>query len=1270
MSRSVNRLLAELKPLPYGNRLERTAKRAREWAESGELEAAVGELDAGTPYERHVAALAALVGRHTDFLAERLADADPVVSGYALRALRLLPIPDAAVEAAYDDAPSHTRRRLTRAVVAAHRTALAERLVVRLRAEWGEAEAAKLLPVCSAEFVARLVPEVAHAVESWGRVARRHPDAVLDHAACELAAQPLHLRTQWWQRHAHAVAVTARTRPERVLTLLERYGPGELPAPLRDRLGALVAADADRTVRWLVSPDRDRPRYEPLLPRSVLRALVRADRPSLVDLGRHALARPDHLAALLKAMPPSRRAGFLDAARAGADPRGDVVLAVLPLLPRERRRAEVRRWVPRGRTEEWLWWEVLETLAEGRYEEAWPVLTAELGRPDAEERALVWPILVTAVRRSGERAAVAELLTLMLRLRNERDPVRAAALGALADLPPRLFAADDIASLDRIVRDALEARDSSAATRAAVRRLAVAVLAANAAGTASRDGDAALLAWALRAVERIAGHIAVADLGPLSRTLRRGQEHQVFDALYPWLRAACDKADHRLLLALAGALGRRARHMPALQALLAEALEYGDDNAFRAAAGLWLDAPATRGERVERILALEPSAAVLPEVRRVLTRHRTDLLDVLIGRKAPYGRFLTPGKRRPLPPLDDVRRWLPHQQETVFAMAERAAADESQPVLARAAAVRLAVHVPVRGLGFGLRWTALDAGTGSGTGSAHAVPLAEAALGALPYTDRPQDTLPVLLAHAGDDRARVAVYAAGRAARFAAPSELAGLLAELLDGTRAAKVTGRKEAVRLAAGLLPLREAAALLAAAYRRPGQHPDVQAAVVAFAAGLLAQGATGPAAHDLWSLLAEAVHGAPQSRTALLRTTPWSLPAPHRPHYARLVAEIAATPTDLEEADDAEPKGPVTPGAASEDRHAPGQDGTATPTDADDAEAKGPTTPADVRQDGATPTTGPETGHDARQDSAAPDAVRQDGAAPEAAHDPGQNSTTPDAIEQAGQDGIGSDAVRSAVRAAVRELPRWVAYAPEAVGVLSRAVTDPRVRATWAEAAQAVARLATSGLPHPVGGAAPGSLLHGTVTELTVAVGRGEYDAGADRDLPARRRLVQLVHHLPRPRRSADPARDTVRPVLTALAALLAAEPSLAEPRVWLLCRLADPEAGPGLSPDAGGRLLALADALAGRPALAVRTAAQLRSDLMGGRTPERPDVLLDAARRCAADGGTAAGLLAVAVLDGVGVRLRWPEPWRAALRAARRHPDPDVRDAALEVTVAQE
>ncbi|MCZ0990976.1 hypothetical protein O1M54_45130 [Streptomyces diastatochromogenes] len=46
--------------------------------------------------------------------------------------------------------------------------------------------------------------------------------------------------------------------------------------------------------------------------------------------------------------------------------------------------------------------------------------------------------------------------------------------------------------------------------------------------------------------------------------------------------------------------------------------------------------------------------------------------------------------------------------------------------------------------------------------------VAEGALAALPWTDRPRQALPVLLEQAGGDRARVAVYAAERAARFTA----------------------------------------------------------------------------------------------------------------------------------------------------------------------------------------------------------------------------------------------------------------------------------------------------------------------------------------------------------------------------------------------------------------------------------------------------------------------------------------------------------------------
>ncbi|AXL93568.1 hypothetical protein C4J65_30575 [Streptomyces sp. CB09001] len=46
------------------------------------------------------------------------------------------------------------------------------------------------------------------------------------------------------------------------------------------------------------------------------------------------------------------------------------------------------------------------------------------------------------------------------------------------------------------------------------------------------------------------------------------------------------------------------------------------------------------------------------------------------------------------------------------------------------------------------------------------------------------------------------------------------------------------------------------------------------------------------------------------------------------------------------------------------------------------------------------------------------------------------------------------------------------------------------------------------------------------------------------------------------------------------------------------------------------------------------------------------------------------MAVAVTGALGEREDWPAPWRELLRALRRHPVPDVRDAALEETTAHE
>jgi hypothetical protein len=103
------------------------------------------------------------------------------------------------------------------------------------------------------------------------------------------------------------------------------------------------------------------------------------------------------------------------------------------------------------------------------------------------------------------------------------------------------------------------------------------------------------------------------------------------------------------------------------------------------------------------------------------------------------------------------------------ALQEQVVADTGTGVRLRAAAIGTAARVPDAGRELVLRH--LDDPE---------VVLAEAALEALARTDLPGEALPVLLRHAGGDRARVALYAAGRAARHVAPSLLPGLLGPVL----------------------------------------------------------------------------------------------------------------------------------------------------------------------------------------------------------------------------------------------------------------------------------------------------------------------------------------------------------------------------------------------------------------------------------------------------------------------------------------------------------
>ncbi|WP_030591708.1 hypothetical protein [Streptomyces anulatus] len=867
-------LLDALEPLPHAGRGCELAVRARRLAAEGTLRAVLDELEDGDPYERRIAAIAASAGRDAAWIAAHLADEDAVVRGHALRTARALGVPDTAYESALADAPAAVRRQLVRAIVADRRTALADRLVTVLRDTWGDRDAARLLPGCSAATVEALLPELRRSTDCWSSLGHHHPGPVLDSAEEELTGLPASARDAWWQGHGHprGIAVAAAALPHRVLDLLEHFGPTRLPVVLHRRLGRLVAADPARVARLAIRPDVCAHLHR-ALSGTELRRLVRALPDTLlVELGRSAPDPAGPLPRLLRALPPGRRtalhAAVTDGRGEGAS--GNTVdTRLLDALPRNGVVAVARRAAERARARQDAA-AVLDATSYLPFDEGREPLLAATRGPAAADRATAWALLVGSAGRSGDPARAATVLEDLLRLRNEQDPVRSAALTALNGVKPALFTDAVEPLLDRIAADAVEARDSSAATRSALGSLAVGVLREHAV-TGQRD----LLNWALRTLVRITGSSGSADLGRLDRMLRRGQEHTVFDALRPWLEAGAERSDYGLVLALARAVGRRADAMPGLQDLLWQAVDYGEPSAARSAAALWLRAPAGRDERTERLLARHPSAVALPEVRRVVTGRRTDLLAPYLDGTPPRGRFLGPGTSWTVE-VAGSERWTPRQQRAALRAVQRTVADVKLPLYLRTAALGQLARIPGRGADAVRAWT-----------DDPEVVIAEAALAALAYTDRPAETLPELLAHAGDDRARVAVHAAGRAAARTRPSRLAPLLAaRTAPGT--GKVTSRKEMVRLAAGLLPRAEAAALLADAYGQPGQHLDVRAACVAAGTALLGD-------ERVWEVTEDAAGGGRALRGAVLRAHPTELDPALRPRYARLIQDVCRTDDD---------------------------------------------------------------------------------------------------------------------------------------------------------------------------------------------------------------------------------------------------------------------------------------------------------------------------------------------------------------------------------------
>ena len=852
---TVRRLLTSIDGLPYGARQRELAARARSLDEH-ELARLLDELYAEGGFSRWVGLHLASVARERGYVERCLAAGETAIVARALGVAVRLGLPAAAFVERLNELPTALRATLYQDVRRRRATELAEALLPAVRARFGDVEAAVVLPACTPETVAAALPELGYAVTGWRMIGHRHPAVFLDHLDAELAATP---RSHWaplLDTVGTGLATAALAEPGRVLAALERVAEhAPVPHALARTIGLLARHDPARLLHVLLDPRR--PGGVPG-GRALWRALLGASDDELVAFGRAVDAY--RLARFLRVLPPHRRAAVYAGVVGRLDPTlAPVPFAALDELPAAERAAEAERLLGlRGVAD--VASTRLAVTARLPWERAREALHEATRRPTAEERAEGYGCLIRAAAISGSGAVFAELLGMLGRLRNEQDPVRQAAFRALAEVPPSLLRPAEAPELLTLMTDAVQARDCSWLTQSSVRQLISRLMRH---GALTREP--ALVEAGLTALTRLGDKRPSLDLRGLDRDLPRGGEHQVFEALRPRLEADARRGRFEITLALADGLHRRAWRMPGLQALLDQARRASDDHIVRQAIELWLGPPATRGERLAEVFRADRSTITFPKVLNGIGFRRTDLLDEVFS-KPLHGRFLKRGIRFVPQFFGCFPRWLPRQCDAYAELlAKTAERRRSRNTWERVSAVRQLGRVP--GTLTRIRSYVDD----------QELAVSEAALAALAWTDEPADVLDDLLAHADDDKARVAVYAATRCARFVPPARLAEALHRALTSP---KITSRKEAVRLlAAHHAP--GAAAMLATVWHEPDQHRDVRRAVVS---------ATRWCLPDAWPLLEAAASAAHEVATAVLDLDPDTLALEHRSRYAGLIHTVA--------------------------------------------------------------------------------------------------------------------------------------------------------------------------------------------------------------------------------------------------------------------------------------------------------------------------------------------------------------------------------------------
>ena len=861
-------LLDELDRTSHTDRVRTMATMGRDNAADPALSGLLDELASQSGYHHQLALVAASAARDLPRLDAALGDPSPRIRFLALANLAAEQLPVDAVLSSMAHGSAEDRRHLRRFVSRRGLVAIAEAVVGGLRGELGDREVSTLLAACTEETARRLLPELLYAIPNLPSFARRHPSVLLDHVEAELRVLPRRQRDQLWNRIDAAVADLAVTHPERLLRLVEEAGPSwVVPSGVTRVLASVIRFDATRLAR-LLTQDEFVEHLGRRLPPALARNAGRFTTDDQVAIARAFREQERLFFAWIGSLPPSRRSEVFTRALEGLDTAGTIwASGFLEVLPHDLRQSEARRILGLRATREsdalTLQYTAFLPLTEARAR-----LTSQVGRAKAEERAIGYHLLISCARRDRSPAVVREALTLTTRLRNEQDPVRLSAIQALAATPASLFDDAALDPLESLVQAVMEARDTSSATLRQLNELACKLLVDAAGDTASTRFQ-----YALELLDQLAGPTGSMPLPQLDRVLPRGSEVALVDALVPRLEHAAKLDRYELTFSLTRSLGKRAWDQPDLQRLLERATRAASESVGRTALALWLADPRTRSERVARALATDASTLAVPTVLAVVVRSRQDLLDLLLRTRPLKGRFLK-GDVRFVPIIaGGFDRWLPRQCETYRTALDSLIATRGTADWSRTAAIRTLARLPEIGA------AALEPYLASPQ-----VPLQEAALSGLAWTDDPAGALERLLAHAGTDRARVAAYAAVRCARFVPRGDLRQPLESILLSD-AAKITSKKAAARLLGDHRPPGALDLLLDVAAGE-GVHRDLRVAIGRSIRGYLDDDRT-------WPVLAAMPGGSEDEARSILETVPDQLAPGARPPFGELVVAACQSP-----------------------------------------------------------------------------------------------------------------------------------------------------------------------------------------------------------------------------------------------------------------------------------------------------------------------------------------------------------------------------------------